>query len=112
MSEHEWREYKPKTGAAARVGITHVCPCGAAKGDRPYKANKPCELAELRADSRECRDCFHIAMVTQAFTRYVCAGCSEEKNHHNGDTPAYCLECSQRLNCCRKCGKTLEAAAP
>ncbi len=64
---------------------------------------------DYRIKIQECKTCFYIksGFAGQAFTKYICRNCGEEKYHPNTSVPVYCKECAERFDICQKCGAEL-----
>lgn len=57
----------------------------------------------------ECKDCCRKCIIAgQAFTSYTCQYCGKDDLYHNTAVPKYCSQCSEELNICRRCGKSLQ----
>jgi hypothetical protein len=65
---------------------------------------------EQRVAMHECKFCFYFGhgLAGQAFTDYVCAGCSTEQMHGNTAVPKLCRDCGNKMNACVRCGGTME----
>lgn len=64
-------------------------------------------IKKIQIKEGYCGECREGNWAGQAFTGYKCKSCGNEYQHHNTNTPKYCLECSIKLRKCRWCEKTL-----
>jgi len=55
-----------------------------------------------------CEKCDIVSIVCQAFWRYTCDICGEEKMNPNTDVPKVCRECAEKNNVCMYCGEKLD----
>lgn len=61
---------------------------------------------DFRQARRLCRSCAYLRtqVVGRAFTKYVCAGCEEERTHPDTATPVLCPACADARGLCVRCG--------
>lgn len=59
-----------------------------------------------RLKVRACKYCYYMrgSIAGQAFTPYSCAACGTVKHHENTAVPLLCIECSNKLSLCCRCG--------
>ena len=63
---------------------------------------------------KDCKEKRKMAAVGQAFTKYVCVNCNEEKMHHNTGVPFVCRECALnakdnlKYKICQYCAKEIK----
>lgn len=75
-----------------------------------WRADQEHDARKLRS---ECKTCYYLrgGVAGQAFTRWTCILCGDERQHHNTMTPRVCEPCAKLAKVCVLCGGDVDLKA-